>query len=86
MQTQHFNACDSLHHRLHGRPRYLDQMRPYLLEQVSALFGLKRLYQVLFRRSQNTFEPDDNQIINQVSANVLGSPTHVFLFKAAHAV
>ena len=32
------------------------------------------------------FEPDDDQIIDQVSVNVLGAAAHVFLFKAAHAV
>jgi hypothetical protein len=60
-------------------------MAPYLLEQVSAFLGLESLDQMLFRGRQNAFEADNNQIIYQVSANVLGPPAHVFLFKAAHA-
>jgi hypothetical protein len=60
-------------------------MTPHLLKQISAFVGWECFDQMLFRRRQNTFESDDNQIIDQVSTNVLGSPAHVFLFEAAHA-
>ncbi len=41
---------------------------------------------MLLGRCQNALESDDDQIINQVSANVLGAPSHEFLFEAGHAV
>jgi hypothetical protein len=39
---------------------------------------------MLLGRGQNAFESDDNQIIDQVSVNVLGPSAHVFLFEVAH--
>src|SRR6266849_8027391 len=57
-------------------------MRPHLFEQVPPLLGRERLDQVLFGRRQNALEADNEQIGDQVSVNVLGSPTHVFLLKA----
>ena len=64
-----------------GRGRF-DQMRSYLFEKVPSLLGRKRLDQVLFGGCQNALEPDNEEISDQVSVNVLGSPPHVFLLKA----
>ena len=64
----------------------LDQVASHLLEQVPALFRLKCLDQMLLGRGQNALEPDDDQIINQMGANVLGPAAHVLLLEAAHAL
>ena len=42
--------------------------------------------EMLFCRRQDALEADDKQIADQVSVNVLGSPAHVILFKAADPV
>jgi hypothetical protein len=41
---------------------------------------------MLFRRGQNAFESDDNQIIHEMRARILWAPAHEFLFEAAHAL
>jgi hypothetical protein len=61
-------------------------MTPHLLEQVSASLGREHLDQMLLRCGQNASESDDNQIIDQMCANVLGTPAHVFLLEATHAL
>jgi hypothetical protein len=35
-------------------------------------------------RGQNTFEPDDDQIADQMRTNVLWTSAHVFLLEPAH--
>lgn len=52
---------DVLYHRLHGRPRYLDQMGSHLFEQASAFLGSQHLDQVLLGRGQNPLEPDEER-------------------------
>jgi hypothetical protein len=66
------DAGDVLDHRLQERLRRLDQMRPYLLEQVPPLPGRRRLRQLLFGGCQHTLEADDEEITEQVGVNVLG--------------
>jgi hypothetical protein len=82
MQAQHLDASDLLDHGFHDRPGRFDEMPPYLFDQVPPFLGRERLDQVLFGRRQNALEADNEEIGNQVSVNVLGSPTHVFLLKA----
>jgi hypothetical protein len=49
-------------------------------------FSGKGVANSLLRPGQNAFEPDDNQITDQVSANVLATPAHVFLFETVHTL
>jgi hypothetical protein len=59
-------------------------MSPYLLEQVSPLFGWERLDQILCSLGQNALESDHEKITHQERVDVLRSPTHVFLLKVIH--
>ena len=86
VHAEHLDAGDLLDHRLHQRPRGLEEMGPDLLEQVPPLLGRERLDEVLFGGGQNAMEPDHDQVVEQVRADVLGSAAHVFLFEAAHAL
>ena len=86
VQAEHLDAGDLLDHRLHERPRGFEQMGPDLLEQVSPLLGRERLDQMLLGRRQDALEPDHDQIIDQVRADVFGSATHVFLLEPAHSL
>ena len=54
---------------------------PYLLEQVSPLFG-REFGELLFGGCQQTLEPDDDEIAEQVGVNVLGASAPVFLLEA----
>ena len=65
-------AGDLLDHCLHEWPRRFDQMGPHLFEQVPPLLGRERLDQMLLGRGQNALEADDQQIADQVGADVLG--------------
>jgi hypothetical protein len=38
----------------------------------------------LFGRGQDALEADHQEVAEQVGADVLGPPAHVFLFEAAH--
>jgi hypothetical protein len=51
VQAHHLNAGDLLDHRLQERPRRLDQMSPYLFEQVPPLVG-RDFGKLLFGRRQ----------------------------------
>jgi hypothetical protein len=82
VQAQDFDAGDVLDHRFQERPRRLEQMGPHLLEQVSSLLGWQRLDQMLFGGGQDALEADHEEIIDQVRADVFGSPAHVFLLEA----
>ena len=84
VHAEHPDAGDLLDHRLHQRPRGLEEMGPDLLEQVPALLGRERLDEVLFGRGQDALEPDHDQVVDQVRADVLGAAAHVFLLEAAH--
>src|SRR3989304_5499225 len=82
MHTHHGEAGHLVDHGFHDPPRRFDQVDSHLLEQVSSLLGWERCDQLLFCHGQDTLEPDDEKIADQVSVNILGPPTHVILFKA----
>ena len=82
VQAQHFDACDFLDHCFHDRPRGFDQMRPYLLEQVPTFLGRERPDHLLFSRGQDALKTDDEEIADQMGANVPGTPAKVLVLKA----
>ena len=53
------------------------------LSRSLPFLGRERLDQVLLGRGQDALEADDEQIADQVGADVLGSPAHVVLLEAA---
>jgi len=77
------DAGDLMDHRFHDRSGRFDQMGPNLLQQVPALFGRKRLDQVLLGGGQDALETHDEEITKQVGANILRTPAHVILLEAA---
>jgi hypothetical protein len=84
VHAQHLDTGDFPDHRFHERPGGFEQMGPYLLEQISPLVGRERLDQMLFGRGQDALEPDHDNIVDQVRADILGSPAHVFLLEPTH--
>ena len=84
MHADDLDPGDLVDHGLHERPRRLDEMGPYLFEQVPALFRGEGLDQVLFGRCQDALEADHEEIPEQVGVHVLGTSAHVILLKAAH--
>jgi len=83
MQAQNFRASDLFDHRLHDRPRRFDQLGADLFEEVSPFFDRQRLDQVLFGRGQDALQANDDEVAQYMSANVLGAPSHVLLFKVS---
>jgi hypothetical protein len=81
VQAHYLDAGDLLDQRLHERLRRFDQMGPYLLEQVPPFLG-REFGKLLFGGCQQTLEPDDDEIAEQVGVNVLGASAPVFLLKA----
>jgi hypothetical protein len=77
------DAGDLRDHRLQDWTGRFNQMAPYLLQQVSPLFGGKRLDQVLLGRGQDPLKADDEEIAEQVGVDVLGATAHVILLEAA---
>jgi hypothetical protein len=77
------DAGHFLDHRLQVRSRCFEKMSAYLFEQVSPLVGRLRLHQVLFCGSQDPLEAGKDNIVDQVGADLLWPPAHVFLLKAA---
>src|SRR5665213_448190 len=61
-------------------------MASHLFEQVPALVAGEGLDQMLLGGGQHPAEPDHNQIADQMGANVLWAPAHVFLLESAHAL
>jgi len=57
-------------------------MSPYLLEQVPPLLG-RDFGQLLFGGRQQALEADDQEVADQVVADVLGASAPVFLLKVA---
>ena len=86
VEARYANPGDLLDHRLDHRPGRFDQLGPDLFEQVPALFGRKRLDEVLFGRGQYTLEADHEQVTDQMGLNVLGAPAHEFLLKATDSL
>ena len=41
---------------------------------------------MLLGRSQDSLEPDHDQIVDQMGANILGTPTHVLQLESTHAL
>jgi hypothetical protein len=80
MQAHHFDAGDVLDHRLDERLRRFDQMTSNLLEQVSPFIG-RDPGELLFGGSQQTLEPDDDEIAEQVGVNVLRASAPVLLLE-----
>jgi hypothetical protein len=83
VQTHNLNAGSLLDHCFQNRPCRFDQLSPYLLDQVPPFFARERFDQVLFRCRQDTLKTDHEKRVNQIGVNILRSPTHVFLLKAA---
>ena len=81
VQAAGFYASDSLHQRIQLGPRYLDKLRPNLFQQVAPFFNRQRGHQMLLGGSQNTLQPNHQQIANQMRTDVLGPPAHVFLLE-----
>src|SRR4051812_12903816 len=71
--------------RFELRPRSLQQLGTDLLEQVSALFRRHRFDQLSLGAGQDVGEAYDNQVINEVRMNILGTPAHVFLLELSNA-
>jgi hypothetical protein len=67
---------------LHERSSCLEKMFAYLLEQIAPFFGRQRFDQVLFGGSEYAMKANKDNVVDQVGANVLGTPAHVFLTKA----
>jgi hypothetical protein len=57
------------------------QMSPDFLEQAPPLLRRERLDQLLFGGGQDALKPDQKEIAQHVSVNVLGTPAHIVLFK-----
>lgn len=86
MQADCFDARDFLDERFQDRPRGFDELGPDLLEQVSSPLGRKRLHEVLLGSRQHALQSHDQQITDQVGANVLGPAAHVFLLKSRNPI
>jgi hypothetical protein len=86
VQALDLDAGDVLDHRLEQRPRRLEQVGSYLLEQVPPVLGRERLDQVLFGGGQDALEADHEEIADPVRADVLGSRAHIFLLEARDPV
>jgi len=84
VQAQHPDASYLLDLRLDDRPRSFHHLDSHLLLEIASLLGLVRLGQMLFRRSQNPLEPDQQQITDQVGVDVLGAAAHALLRKTGH--
>jgi hypothetical protein len=64
------DAGDLLDHRLDDGSGRFNQMGPYLFQQVPPLFGWKRLDQVLLGGGQDASKAHDEEIAEQVDADV----------------
>src|SRR4051794_2535336 len=84
MQADDLCAGQVVDHRLQERPCRFDQMGPHLLEKIPSLLGRQRFDKMLLGRREHAFEADDEQIIDEVSPNVLGATSHKILLKAAN--
>lgn len=85
VQAQHLDASNIVDHGFQVRPPRLDQVGPYLFEQVPSFLLRERLDQVLFGGGQDTLEADHEEAADQVGADVFGTAAHVFLLEAAHS-
>ena len=83
MQAHHLNARLVFDHGLHHRPRRFEQMRPNILEQVSALCRGERFDKLLLRGGQHTLQSDQQQIVDQMSMNLLRGPDKTFILENA---
>jgi hypothetical protein len=72
VQAHYLDSGDPLDQSLHERLRRFDQMGLHLLEQVPSLLG-REFGKLLFGGCQQTLEPDDDEIAEQVGVNVLGA-------------
>ena len=81
MQAQDFDAGRFLDHRFHHRSGQFDQLGADLLEQISSFFREKRFDQLLLGCGQHALKTDHEQIVDQVSLNILGATSHIFLLK-----
>jgi len=62
VQVNRLGAGDILDHLFQDRTGRFDQMSPYLLQQVSSLFGRKRLDQLLFVPRSKRLKADYEKI------------------------
>ena len=81
VQADYLDAGDLLDQRLNEWLGRFDQMGPYLLEKIPSLLG-RDFGELLFGWRQQTLEPDDDEITEQVGVNILRASAPVFLLKA----
>ena len=82
VHTHNCDAGDFQDHCFHERSRGFDKMCTHLFKEVSSLLGGQRLDQVLFGRGQDALEADKENFVDQMRADVLRAPAHVFLRKS----
>ncbi len=87
VQAHHLRAADFLEHRFEHGPGRFNEVRSHLLhQQIPPLLGRQRLHQVLLSRSQNSLQPEEDQIADEVRMNILQPAAHIFPLEAADAV
>jgi hypothetical protein len=84
MQTDWFDAGNIRDECFKHRPRRFDQLGSHLFEQVASLVGRQRLNEMLLGRGENTFQANDEQVIDEVGTDMFRTATHEFLLETRH--
>jgi hypothetical protein len=71
VHVQHLDARDLVDDRFQHRARQIQQVAPDLLDQIPAFLRRQRLSQLPFGHGQNAQQADDQQILDDVDANLL---------------
>ena len=85
VEAEDFYAGDAGDHGFHGGAGGFDEVGADLLEQVAALFAGEGFDELLFGGGEDALEADDQQVVDEMGADVAGAAAHVFLLEAAHA-
>ena len=80
--AQHLYANDLMDHRLQHRSCQFQQLVPCQFDEIPSFLRRRRPGQLPFGHSQNTLQADHQEIFDQVYANLLRSPSQVFLLEA----
>ena len=86
VQADNFNPGDFFHRRLHDGASGFDELGAYLFEKVPTPLGGVRIGELLLGCGQDAAQPNDKEVANQVSPDILGAAAHEFLFEAADSV
>jgi hypothetical protein len=86
VKTDDFDAGDTFDHTFEEGACGFDELSPDLFQEIAALVGRHRLDQLLLGGGENAPEPHDEQIADDVGADVFGTSPHVFLLETAHSV